>query len=128
MRIDSAFQSDYLKAADLNGEQVVYTIKSLAVEEIGQKKDQRPVLYFEETDVGMVLNKTNSRAISEVYGLETDEWIGRQIALYEKMVEFEGKEVPAIRVRMPKPGKASAPARKAAAQKFERTEDDSIPF
>jgi hypothetical protein len=119
MRIDSAFPSDYLKAADLNGEQVVYTIQSIAIEEIGQKKDRRPVLYFEECEAGFVLNKTNSRTISDVFGLETDEWIGRQITLYEKMVEFEGKEVPAIRVRMPRPGG------KPAAR---RVVDDPIPF
>lgn len=126
MRIDAAFPSDYLKAADLEGKQVVYTIESVKVEEIGQKRDQRPVVYFEGEDKGLVLNKTNARVISEAYGLDTDDWTGHQIALYEKMVEFEGKEVPAIRVKVPK---AKPAARKPApAAQADDDLDDTIPF
>jgi len=38
MRIDSAFPSDYLKAADLEGKQVIHTIESVKIEEIGKTK------------------------------------------------------------------------------------------
>jgi hypothetical protein len=124
MRIDSAFASDYLKAADLDGKQVVYTITSVKVEEIGQERDQRPVVYFEETEKGLVLNKTNSRTISDEYGLETDDWAGRRIALYEKMVEFSGKEVPAIRVKVAK----AKPAARKPVPPASTIEDDDIPF
>jgi hypothetical protein len=127
MRIDGAFPSDYLKSSDIEGQQVIYTIKSVAIEEIGQERDQRPVVYFDETDKGLVLNKTNSRTISDEYGLETDDWVGRQIALYEKMVEFSGKEVPAIRIKMPR---AKPVVRKpAGSAKFEDpVSGDKIPF
>ena len=126
MRIDSAFASDYLKAADLDGKQVVYTIVSVKVEEIGQERDQRPVVYFEETEKGLVLNKTNSRTISDEYGLETDDWTGRKIALYEKLVEFSGKEVPAIRVKVPKA--KPAPAARKPVPAASTVDHDDIPF
>ena len=126
MRIDAAFPSDYLKAADLNGEQVVHTIATVKVEEIGQKRDQRPVVYFEGEARGLVLNKTNARVISEAYGLDTDDWIGHKVALYEKMVEFEGKEVPAIRVKVPKA--KPAPAARKPVPAASTVDDDDIPF
>lgn len=127
MRIDSAFPSDYLKAADVDG-RTPYTITEVKQEEIGQKRDSRPVIYFEEVQQGLVLNKTNMRVIADAYGLETDEWIGQQIVLYEKMVEFEGKEVPAIRVKLPiraKPAPAAARKKPAA---FDKQMDDEVPF
>jgi hypothetical protein len=113
MRISTAFPTKYLSAADLDGQVVVLAMSNVLMEDIGFGGDKKvlPVLYFEGKDKGLVLNKTNSRKIAEMFGDDTDDWTGQQIALFEAMVEFQGDTVAAIRVKAPprnKPSKTSA--------------------
>lgn len=102
MRIDSAFPSTYLKAADLTGRNVQVTMNYVKMEDIGG--DHKPILYFRDKEKGLVLNKTNSNNISLLYGAETDEWSGKPVILYPTMVDFQGKSVEAIRVKGPQSG------------------------
>lgn len=131
MNIDEQFPSKFLKAADLNGHEIVVTIKDCIVESLGE--DRRPVLYFAGKDKGVVLNKTNATNIREAYGPDTDEWTGKKVVLYTAYVDFQGRSVESIRVRKPKDselGGAVKPAVKPqVAPAFETAGDDSdIPF
>ena len=108
MRIDAAFPSAYLKAADLQGQIVTVSMSHVTTEDIGG--DHKPVLYFHGKDRGLVLNKTNSNTISASYGYETDDWAGKPIQLFEQLVDFQGRQTPAIRVRVPR----SVPAQQRA--------------
>ena len=54
-------------------------------------------------DKGLCLNKTNAGTIADLYGPETDAWIGRQIRLFATEVPFGAEQVLAIRVRMRAP-------------------------
>ena len=101
MKISSAFPSNYLKAADLNGGNVRVTMNHVAMEDIGG--DHKPVLYFQGKERGLVLNKTNANNISIAYGDETDQWSGRELILYPTWVDFQGRSTEAIRVRAPQP-------------------------
>lgn len=101
MRISGAFPSDYLKAADLQGRNVRVIMSHVEMKDIGG--DHKPILFFQGKDKGMVLNKTNANNISAVYGDDTDDWNGKELILFETMVDFQGKSVPAIRVRSPQP-------------------------
>jgi arabinogalactan endo-1,4-beta-galactosidase len=96
MKISSAFPSNYLKCSDLQDRNVKVVMDRVEYEEIGG--DQKPVLYFQGKDKGIVLNKTNSNNISAAYGDETDDWHGQEIVLYPAMTDFQGKTVPCIRV------------------------------
>ena len=102
MNIDQAFPSKYLKAGDLPEEGTKpLTISKVSIEEIGMKKDRKPVLYFENQEKGLVCNKTNARLISRVTGSgEFEDWIGKSIQLYRAEVEFQGDMVESIRVRV----------------------------
>lgn len=109
MRVSSAFPSEFLKASDLNGRNVKVSMSHVEMKDIGG--DHKPVLFFIGKEKGMVLNKTNANNISLVYGDETDGWQGKEIVLFEAMVDFQGKTVAAIRVRAPQPkDKAPQPA------------------
>jgi hypothetical protein len=99
MKISTAFPSNYLKASDLNGQNVTVIMSRVAMEQIGKDREERPVIYFRNHEKGMVLNKTNTKKISEIFGDETDEWSGGEIILYPAMVEFQGDTVEALRVR-----------------------------
>lgn len=132
MRISAAFPSDYLKAADLQDRNVRVAIDHVEMKDIGD--DHKPILYFQGKDKGLVLNKTNANAIASAYGDDTDDWPGRELVLFPIMTEFQGKTVPAIRVRAPtakdNAGRShQAPAAPPPAQtRAEQGFDDEIPF
>ena len=99
--------SDTLAAEDLQGSDVVLTIKSVEIveyEDDGYKK-KKPVLHFTETEKKLISNKTNSMVIGEHHGNDTDEWVGHKITLYPTHTSFNSKTVPCIRVRPPVTGK-----------------------
>jgi len=98
--VNDAFPSRFLKAADLNNRTIKLKIARVGFEEIGQNKDKKPVLYFDGTEKGMVLNKTNAQQIASVAGDEMDAWTGKEIELFSQMVPFQGQNVAAIRVRV----------------------------
>jgi hypothetical protein len=100
MRISSAFPSQYLKAADLGGRRIKVSISHVGMEDLGG--DLKPILYFISKEKGLVLNKTNANAISQAYGDDTDAWSAQIIELYEATVEFQGRQVQAIRVHVPR--------------------------
>ncbi len=99
MDINGAFPSDFLKAADLRGRSVQVTISYVEMKDIGG--DHKPVVYFEGKDRGLVLNKTNAYAITQMYSAETNNWSGCPVTLYPTETDFQGKVVPCIRVRAP---------------------------
>jgi hypothetical protein len=105
MNINNAFPSKWLKSGDVEEDDLILTISRVAMEDIGQGENQenKPVLYFEETEKGMVLNKTNAEAISRLHTPETDNWIGKKIAIFATEVDFAGKQTLALRVRMKAP-------------------------
>jgi hypothetical protein len=132
--INDAFPSNYLKAADLKGRNALVTIDRAEFEKIGE--DRKLILYFTGQEKGMVLNKTNASNIAIAHGDDTDEWIGQQIVLFEAMVDFQGKTVPAIRVRMPRAADKPRTAQKAGNARPSSADmqeppphgDDEVPF
>jgi hypothetical protein len=114
MNIQNAFPSKWLKSGDVEDGDLTLTIDRVEIEEIGsgEQQDRKPVIYFRETDKGMVLNKTNADTISKLHTPETDNWIGKQITVFATEVDFAGKQTLALRVRLrtPKPANNSKPA------------------
>ena len=127
MRVSDAFPSEFLKAADLQGRNITLLISHVEMTEIG--RDNRPVLFFKGKEKGLVLNKTNATNIATVYGDDTDDWSGGEVTLYEAMVDYQGKTVPAIRVRVP-PRKPAAAQRQSPPPETRAAApmDDDIPF
>ena len=141
MDIDAAFPSLYLKSSDLQGRNIPVVIDRVEIEELGfgRDKDHKPVVYFQKSKKGLVLNKTNSNTIKAAYGRDTDGWIGKPLVLFPAMVDFAGDTVEAIRVRVPTQ-KQPAPPASAPVQQVENAQyternppphddmDDEIPF
>lgn len=98
MNIDSAFPGAYLKAADLQGKTARVIIAKVVMEDVGD--DHKPVIYFQGKERGLALNKTNANTIKISYGTDTEQWIGKPLELFEALVDFQGRQVPAIRVRV----------------------------
>jgi hypothetical protein len=95
------FPSKYLKGEELEDHPTV-TISRVTREEVGKDREVRPILYLNEYEQGVVLNKTNAGNIARMYGTETDNWPGKTVVLGTEMVTFNGETKPAIRIWPPK--------------------------
>lgn len=111
MNIQNAFPSKWLKSGDVEEGDLILTIREVVMEDIGsgEQQERKPVLYFEETEKGMVLNKTNADTISRLHTPETDNWIGKKISIFATEVDFAGKQTLALRVRMKAPKVVAPP-------------------
>lgn len=95
------FPSKYVCAEDLNGQDAPVTIERIGIEEMPNGDgEQKPVLYFTGCRKGLVLNKTNAKRIAQMYGNDTNAWIGHEIVLYPSETDLRGETVPCIRVRL----------------------------
>jgi len=110
MNINDAFPGQYLKAADLKGRNVRLIMRDVVMEDLssGEQRERKPVLYFEKTERGFVLNKTNAMYIADMYGPETTAWIGKPITIYPTKVEFSGRLVDTIRIEYVPPAQRAA--------------------
>jgi hypothetical protein len=132
MKISACFPSEYLKASDLEGRSVRVVMDHVEMRDVGD--DTKPVLFFQGKSKGVVLNKTNSTNIAIAYGDDTEEWTGKEVILFEAMVDFQGRSVPAIRIRSPQPKDRRAAPLKAVANApapaldNQGAIDDEIPF
>ena len=103
------FNYEYLGSYSLDGKkEIIVTITKSAQEKVtGQqgRKEDCFVVYFKEFDKGMILNRTNAKAIEKVAGSGLiEDWMGVQIILYvEKGVKAFGDVVDALRIRDKKP-------------------------
>ena len=124
MNKSEAFPSKYLKATELDGEDITATINSVEWEQIGQDKTEKPVLYFRGKTKPMILNATNWDLIVKATGeSDSDEWEGKKITLYRTEVPFKKEMVDAIRVR------AESKSKRPEKPKVEQPPaDDDMPF
>lgn len=97
MNVNDVFPSKYLKAADLNNREVQVTISGVEMEDLNG--EQKAIVYFQNKQKGVVLNKTNATNIAGAYGDDTDSWIGQPVVLFSVWTDFQGKSVQAIRIR-----------------------------
>lgn len=135
-KLGDMFESKYVKVADFDeDEPTVLTVKRLKQERLGMGADAEDkwVVYFEELEKGLVLNKTNAKTIAGLYGDDTDDWIGEKITIRPAEIEFKGERMMGLRVSPSKP-KKSKPAKPApVVEKNGDDEDDDedsaeIPF
>jgi len=111
MDVMLGFLSHYISAAELVGKQpVTLTIGKVSLEKVesmkigdddgkGKEKD-RVIIYFENSKSGRgwLLNRTNAECLKELWGRETDAWIGKRITLHAQNVRVGPKMEPGIRV------------------------------
>ena len=97
-------QSRFWKAADLAADKKC-KIKNVTEEFVGMGKDkeQKLVVWFTNSDKGLVLNRVNNRVIRAAFGDAVDGWTGKIIVIYPTMAEFRGEMKPCLRVKLPAP-------------------------
>lgn len=123
-RLNDIFGGNFLKAEDLQGKSIPVTISAVDVKEFDD--GNKLILSFAGKDKKLVCNRTNASIIQEVLGSsDTDDWVGQKVTLITKKVEFQGKLVPAIRVKL-EDGVNTATKQEPVLS--EDDESNSIPF
>jgi hypothetical protein len=103
MKLNELFPSNLLKAADVTdaGGEMPLTIAKIEMKDFDNDsggKERKPIIFF-ANDKQMVCNKTNGTTLGEMFGNETDDWLGKSITLIVQNVDFAGKSTPAIRIK-----------------------------
>jgi hypothetical protein len=103
MKLNEAFPSSFLKSADVTevGGEMTLTIAKVEMKDFDNDsggKDHKLIVCF-TNEKQIVCNKTNGTTLGEMFGNETDDWIGKSITLIVQNVDFAGKSTPAIRIR-----------------------------
>jgi hypothetical protein len=94
--------SPNLQALDIGtdlGDSVNVTIKGFDKSEVGKEKQVRSRLFVEEFDRPLVINRTNVKALIDLFGNDTADWIGEPFNLYVSETSFNGDTVRCLRVR-----------------------------
>jgi hypothetical protein len=141
MKISSMMGGKYLKKDDCIPD-LLLTIRGF--EEANVAPDDKPqemkwVMYFEETDKGLVMNSTNLQlAAIALNSQDTDDWIGQKIVAFnDASVQYAGKITGGVRLRPPRKSVAGKSAAKVPAMAtdprpepptFDEPNDDDVPF
>ena len=101
---DTVLKSKYKTCADLGGKSILRTIKDLfeVDMDLPGEQERKVVVFFDDDPQGLVLNKTNARALVEAFGDDTEGWIGEEVVLYPDRASYMGKIHDVVRVRKPK--------------------------
>lgn len=120
-------KNPFLKGEDLEeGERQIVTIKT--AEEVNfPSGDTVPVLAFMELEQKLTLNKTRIKKLVEILGDDTDEWIGKKIALYPVDVQYNGKTMTGVAVGAPPKKHKGKPEVEFTKKDADEDEDDN-PF
>lgn len=100
------FDYRFLSGDELEKETIV-TIERTATEETfnpsSNSKEKVLAIYFKGAKKGVILNKTNSKAIAKVTGsIYVEDWVGKKIIIYPKRGRFFGEEMNVVRVKIQK--------------------------
>jgi hypothetical protein len=101
---DELYPGRFLKSGQFKGRDVTLTIARIRTEALPDKKGKevtKGILGFAETQLELVLNRTNGEAIKALFTKETPKWIGKRVTFYPAAYKDNatGEESTAIRVR-----------------------------
>jgi len=115
----------WLAKDDVDRRGVLAHIQRVSVEEVGQDKQVKWALWFDEAMKPMLLNKYNIRVLAVLYGPETKAWIGQEIIVYnDPTISFQGQITGGLRLRMPE----QQPARAIPKASVAPATDMDVPF
>ena len=138
MKTSELKQSKYMKKEDCGDDGILVTIAALKQENVApdnKPEELKYILHFTDGHKPLVLNGTNTKLIEKALGSdETDDWIGKQIVLFnDENVEYMGEVVGGVRCDVSRTKKyhakktGTAPAKAGTPKNFADMEDD-IPY
>ena len=101
-KISQMVDSKYLKQADIEDDTIV-TIAKVGQANIAKEDspvDMKWLIRFKEFDKPMVLNRTNIALLGNFCGDDTDDWLGKQVIVYnDESIQFQGKVTGGLRFK-----------------------------
>ena len=104
MHIASQFVGDYLEAIMFDREkptelEISDVIATGTTKSADGRVIDRPILKFKGSKRGLILCRTNARAIARKLGPDMSQWIGHKVPFFQARIDAFGEsDVPAIRV------------------------------
>lgn len=101
MKSTNFTESKYLNAKSaghLNGKTIcIYEVKSALIGQ-GEDATKKMVIGFEDIEKILVVNRTNNEILTEAYGDETDNWVGKSVILNLVTLSFRGERTLSIQL------------------------------
>lgn len=104
--VDLLFPSEYIRAVDLRGKDVIVTIEDIDPRHAMKGREGKkfvdiikPIIRMKGTNKKWALNKTNAQSIAKVLGTEVTKWIGEKVTIFPTQVSAGGSMCDCIRVR-----------------------------
>lgn len=103
MNVDDIYPRRYASGADLQGKSHTVTIRTVTIESLRPAGIlmEKPVIWFHETERGVIMSRTMASTIAASFGPDTDTWAGRSITLTPVPVKVAGADRIAIRCSIP---------------------------
>jgi hypothetical protein len=104
----------------------VGTVTDVRLQECGRNEGEKPVLYLEGVERGIVLNETRYEFMAQLTGSrDTDDWAGTEIEVRKGHTRYAAKEVDCVELAVPSPKK-----KKPSADRKSTSTDlnDEVPF
>lgn len=81
---DQLYPGRFLKAGLLEDKKVTLTIKSVYRPELESEKgkERKATLIFDETEMELIICKTNGLCLKEMFGPMIPDWIGKKITIF----------------------------------------------
>jgi hypothetical protein len=137
MKITQMMGGKYLKKDDCIPD-LLLTIRGFEEENVApddKPREMKWVMYFEETDKGLVMNSTNLQlAAIALNSQDTDDWVGQKIVAFnDPAVQYAGKITGGVRLRPPRQAKKPTGPRMTVAHaspdtRPEPPDPEDVPF
>ena len=88
-------ESKYLKAADIGDSNVKVTISAVNIVELEQEdgsKQQKPAISLVGKEKAVVCNATTVQELMQAFGVDSDNWVGKEVGLSTKHYASLGKD------------------------------------
>ena len=100
IKISEEFPNRFLVGSDLLDRSYTLTIRSVTQEDLrpGGSLQRKTIVWFHETDKGLILNRTNAYSIEKLYGDDTDNWTDAKINIKPVFLQVAGQSTIGIRI------------------------------
>jgi hypothetical protein len=111
--MNEALAGRWLSQLEVPEDGVELIIKAVSQEVVGDEQSEKYALHFRDKNYKpLLLNKTNIRVLVDLYGGESEAWLGQPIVVYsDPNISYGGKRIGGVRLRNPQPTRRPGPHR-----------------
>lgn len=121
INMNEVLSSKWLANTDLPEQGIDLQMLNVTKESVGEMLEEKFALHFNAGYKPLLLNRTNIRIISSLFGPQTQSWIGKTVNVYnDPTVSYGGRITGGVRVR-------PAMQQQASAQQYRQASGAQVP-